>query len=222
VWLKAAGLGIPLITIVTDLVSVHRSWICPSVTHCFVSTTQARQRAIQLGLSPGQVTVAGHPVHPTFARLAQQAPAKAAQRHQLGLRAELPVVLLIGGGEGTGHVPAVAQAVAQRLAESGLAQLVIIAGRNQRLKDKLTAHRWPCPTRICGFVDDMPQWLAATEILITKAGPGTLSEAFILGLPPLIFSHIPGQETANISYVQSHHAGLALSQPPAIAQQVHH
>ena len=61
--------------------------------------------------------------------------------------------------------------------------------------------------RIDGFVDNMPELMSASDLLVTKAGPGTLAEAFIAGLPVIIFGYTPGQETANVDYVLDHHAG---------------
>ena len=54
----------------------------------------------------------------------------------------------------------------------------------------------------------MPQFMQASDVLITKAGPGTISEAFIAGLPIILFSRVPGQEEGNVTYVVDHGAGV--------------
>ena len=54
----------------------------------------------------------------------------------------------------------------------------------------------------------MPQFMQASDVLITKAGPGTISEAFIAGLPIILYSRIPGQEEGNVTYVVEHGAGV--------------
>ena len=53
----------------------------------------------------------------------------------------------------------------------------------------------------------MPELMGASDVLVTKAGPGTLSEAFIAGLPVIISGFIPGQEEGNLHYVLEHKAG---------------
>lgn len=86
--------------------------------------------------------------------------------------------------------------------------LVIIAGRNQALQKRLEAHRWRIPVRIYGFVRQMPEFMRAADVLVTKAGPGTICEAFIAGLPIILYSRMPGQEDGNVTYVVEHGAGV--------------
>ncbi len=70
------------------------------------------------------------------------------------------------------------------------ASLVVIAGRNQALRERLEAHNWPIPTFIYGFVHEMPDFMRAADILVSKAGPGTISEALIAGLPMVLYSRL--------------------------------
>ena len=100
------------------------------------------------------------------------------------------------------------------------AQLLIVSGRNKDLKQRLENTAWEIPTRIYGFVDNMPELMAAADLLITKAGPGTISEAFVAGLPIIISGYIPGQEEGNVTYVQEHSAGVYAETPEKIAQLV--
>jgi 1,2-diacylglycerol 3-beta-galactosyltransferase len=66
----------------------------------------------------------------------------------------------------------------------------------------------------------MPELMAASDILITKAGPGTISEAFIAGIPTILNGYIPGQETGNVTYVTQNRAGAFAESPHSIAQTV--
>ena len=52
-----------------------------------------------------------------------------------------------------------------------------------------------------GFVDNMEEWMAACDIVITKAGPGTIAESLIMGLPILLNGFVPCQEAGNVPYV---------------------
>jgi 1,2-diacylglycerol 3-beta-galactosyltransferase len=96
------------------------------------------------------------------------------------------------------------------------AQLIIVAGRNAALKQQLDATTWEIPTQIYGFATNMPELMRASDALVTKAGPGTLSEAFIAGLPVIISGFIPGQEEGNVHYVLEHRAGAYASDPARI------
>ncbi len=73
------------------------------------------------------------------------------------------------------------------------------------------------PTRIAGYVDDMPLWMAAVDVLVTKAGPGTIAEALACGLPLVLSSFVPGQEMGNVSYVEENGVGVYRSEPNEIA-----
>jgi 1,2-diacylglycerol 3-beta-galactosyltransferase len=212
--LQEARLDCPFVTVVTDLTTFHPAWIEPEVSHCFVSTDIARTQAIVLGLAPYKVTVCGQPVSPRFITPTGD---KQTARQNLGLETACPTILLTGGGEGDNRL----FAIAQRLADCAPhLQLLVVAGRNHHLKARLGALTWPRPPHIYGFVDNMPELMRAADIVITRAGPGTISEALVVGLPVILYGYIPGQEEGNIAYIQEHRAGVYLEQPGEIAQVV--
>ena len=212
--LRKARLNIPFATVVTDLVTIHPMWIYPRVDFCSVPTDTARAFAIKLGMEPVKVAVCGQPVGLKFATMSNDKPGL---RQKLGLDLSRPTVLLIGGGEGFGPLFEIARAIAQTVDQ---AQLLIVTGRNQALRQNLAEVAWEIPTFIYGFVDNMPELMAAADLLITKAGPGTLSEAFVAGLPLIIYGYIPGQEEGNVTYVQEHGAGVYAETPAKIAELV--
>ena len=179
-WLRRTNLNVPFVTVVTDLVSVHPLWICPGVTRCIVPTNAAKTVAVQSGLSSEKIVVCGQPVSLKFATASQN---KQAARQQLNLHPTRKTVLLLGGGEGFGRVFDIARTLAQNVPQ---AQLVVVAGRNHLLKKSLKAVPWEIPTQVHGFVHNMPDFMCAADVLVTKAGPGTISEAFTLGLPLII------------------------------------
>ena len=73
-----------------------------------------------------------------------------------------------------------------------------ICGRNLRLQRRLTrlAARTGGRLTVLGFVDNMSDWLRCADVVIAKAGPGTIAEAACCGVPLLLTSHLPGQERA--------------------------
>jgi len=201
--IKALGKSHPtFVTVVTDLVTTHALWYHRRTDLCLVPTEAAYQRAIRFGLRPEQVRVVGLPVADRFCAPAGN---PSTLRVRFGWPEHRPLILLVGGGEGMGPLEKTARAIAQaRLPAS----LVIVAGRNQGLKARLEALNWPIPTFIYGFVREMPDFMRAADILVTKAGPGTISEALIAGLPMLLYSRLPGQEDGNVSYIVSQGAGV--------------
>lgn len=204
----------PFITVVTDLVSTHAWWYYPDVDLCCVPTEPARRRALRCGLPPEKVRLTGLPVAMKFAR---PLASKADLRQRLGWSMEAPVVLLIGGGEGMGPV----YEIARQVAAAGLnCQLAVVAGRNEALRQRLTSTPWPIPVFAYGFVTDMPELMGAADILVTKAGPSTISEAFTAGLPIILSGAIPGQEEGNVEYVVSEGAGVWAPGPELVRRAV--
>ncbi len=216
--LRQAGLQVPFAVVVTDPITPSLAWFNPEARLCCVPTKEAHQRAIQAGLPPEKVVVTGLPVSFTFNRPPLDAAQRAAQRAKLGLVPELPTVLIVGGGEGIGPIEAIATAVSDKLAQTVPAQCVVICGRNQALKKRLDKRVWPIPTLIQSFVDNMADWMYASDCLISKAGPGTINEAIILGLPIILCDHIPGQEDGNVSYVVDNQVGAYIENPAEIAR----
>jgi len=203
---------IPFVTVVTDMVTVHPIWICPDVDYCIVPTEAARERALRYGMPPDRLEVIGQPVSLKFAADLGD---KHALRRRLNLDLQRPCALIVGGGDGVGPIYEIARAIATTASD---VQLIVVAGRNVALRRRLECTTWEIPTRVCGFVNNMPELMGASDLLITKAGPGTLAEAFIAGLPVVVYGFIPGQEEGNVRYVQEHNAGAFITDPAAVAQ----
>ncbi|CAI5530233.1 unnamed protein product [Closterium sp. Naga37s-1] len=220
--LRSRGLlhRIPFTTVVTDLTTCHPTWFHRLVTVCFCPTKDVAQRALKAGLQPPQIRIHGLPIRPAFAK--PSAP-KDELRRELGMDPDLPAALLIGGGEGMGPVEATARALAANLAPSrggeavAKGQLVVICGRNKKLLANLQAVKWPLPVVLKGFVTNMPDVMAACDCIITKAGPGTIAESMIRGLPMVLNDFIAGQEAGNVPYVVDNGTGLFEENPKEIA-----
>ena len=88
-------------------------------------------------------------------------------------------------------------------------QLLIVTGRNTRLYAHLQRIRASLrvPAKIFGFVHNMPEMMRASDVIITKAGPGTICEALACGLPIVLSAYVPGQEEGNVTFVTENHVG---------------
>jgi 1,2-diacylglycerol 3-beta-galactosyltransferase len=213
--LRELGNPAPFITVVTDPVTPPVAWFCPDVDLTVVATEPARQTAIQCDVPAEHIRILGLPVRKAFSTIWGRPKPNA--RTQLGLEADRPLALLTGGGAGIGKLMPLARGIARRLAAATYpAQMAIIAGRNQLLRKQLQAEPWPVPVKVLGFVEDMPNWLTAADLLVSKAGPGTLAEATCAGLPVIITGHIPGQEDGNVTWLEQHGAGIYAREPERV------
>lgn len=202
----------PFITVVTDMVTTHALWYDKRADLIFVPTRLARQRALEYGMSPEKVIVAGQPISQRYAQPEKDKPTL---RRKLGWPEDKFTVLMVGGGEGMGPLAETARAVDA----SGLdVTQVIVAGRNAELKAYLETLTWENPTFIYGFTTEMPDFMRASDVIITKAGPGTIAEALAAGLPIILYARLPGQEDGNVYYVQERGVGVWAPEPPQVVR----
>lgn len=192
----------PFITVVTDMVTTHAFWFDRRADLVVVPTEQAKAEGIRYGIPAGNLRVVGLPVADRFLT---PLPDRDGWRRERGWRTDLPVILVVGGGDGLGGVKRIAKALNSADFE---ATVVVICGRNEELRRDLEAVDWRLPTHIYGFTREMPDFMRASDIMVTKAGPGSISEAFICELPLLLYSRLPGQEDGNVDYVVENGAGV--------------
>uniref|UniRef100_A0A6N2N0F8 monogalactosyldiacylglycerol synthase n=1 Tax=Salix viminalis TaxID=40686 RepID=A0A6N2N0F8_SALVM len=207
------------VTVITDLNSCHPTWFHPGVNRCYCPSKEVAKRAALDGLEDSQIRVFGLPIRPSFALAVLS---KDELREELELDPDLPAVLLMGGGEGMGPVKKTALALGESLYDKELGkplgQLIIICGRNKVLKSTLESHEWAIPVKVRGFETQMEKWMGACDCIITKAGPGTIAEALIRGLPIILNDYIPGQEKGNVPYVVDNGAGVFTRSPKETAR----
>ncbi|MBV8724567.1 MAG: glycosyltransferase [Candidatus Eremiobacteraeota bacterium] len=195
---------VPIVTVITDLGKVHESWLVPDADAVVVPAREVYQRALSRGVPPRRLHLLGHPIHPKFDDVTGS---KSELRRQLGLPPNAHVVMLMAGGEGGGKLLSTTLALAK--ADLGIA-LVVVCGRNEPLEQKLKdiAPSLPTPMVVLGFTDKIPEYFRAADLLVTKAGPGTLAEANAAHLPVVVYDYVPGQERGNVDFVR--HNGLGI------------
>ena len=212
--LDAVSPGTPFVTVVTDLATAHATWFHRGVDLLLAPTEAVAARARRLGVAPERIAVTGLPISPVFS---ERLGSKPALREALGIAPEVDTVLLVGGGEGMGHLFEIVEAVsATRLP----LQLVVVAGRNEALRQRIADASWQVPVIPLGFVRNMPTLMQAADLLVSKAGPGTIMEAVASHLPMILFDYLPGQEEGNVRFVVDHSLGALCTRPAAIAAEL--
>ncbi|XP_078171473.1 putative monogalactosyldiacylglycerol synthase 2, chloroplastic isoform X2 [Carex rostrata] len=212
---------VPFVTVITDLNTCHPTWFHQSVTRCYCPSREVAKKALIEGLKPSQIRVFGLPIRPSFCRAVLN---KDELRNELGMDPLLPAVLLMGGGEGMGPVEDTAMALGEALYDKrcrkAIGQIVVICGRNQTLRSTLqsASAEWKVPAKIRGFETQIERWMGACDCIVTKAGPGTIAEALIRGLPIILNDFLPGQEVGNVPYVVENGAGVFSKDPNEAAR----
>jgi len=199
---RKGGCAIPLAAVVTDF-SFHDMWCFHEVDEYFVATKELRQALAGRGMPNCRVHVTGIPVRSGFGLTGDAT----VSRQKWGLSADKPIVLLMGGGLGLG---AIEEAVLSVDELKQPVQAVVVAGKNVSLFDSLqnVAGQMQQSVKVFGFVDNIPELMAVADILITKPGGLTVSEAMAVGVPMVFYRPLPGQEEANSRYMTSR--GIAI------------
>jgi 1,2-diacylglycerol 3-beta-galactosyltransferase len=209
--LKALGNNRPpSITVVTDMVTTHALWFDQRADVICVPTEIARKRAIEYSMPPEKVIVVGQPI---AAKYCAPPGDKIALRRALGWPEDKFTVVAVGGGDGMGPLAQTARAIG----ESGLdVSMVVVAGRNERLKKSLQGINWNIPAFIYGFTRDLPDFMRAADVLVTKAGPGTIAESLAAHLPLILYARLPGQEDGNVTFVRQTGTGVWAPTPQRV------
>jgi processive 1,2-diacylglycerol beta-glucosyltransferase len=185
-------------SVITDF-EAHALWMEPSVKLYCVAAGETKGRLVARGVAADSVVVTGIPVAAKFS----QAPDRRAVRKQLGLRDDAPVLLVLGGGFGMGPVAEILGEL-DKLAQP--VQSVVVVGRNEKLRRELAARAHKHPAHVLGFATNMHELMAVADLIITKPGGLTTSEALAMGRPLFILNPIPGQEAANSDFLLGHGA----------------
>jgi glycosyl transferase family 28 len=216
--------GVPLVTILTDLADYPpHFWMEPATeggaVYVICGTDKAVEQALALGHAPSRVfRVSGMILNPAFYEIAPlKAQERAAARTRLGFQPELPVGLVLFGGQGAQEMLDIARSLPGR-------QLLLICGHNARLAESLKryAPHHGAPLFIEGFTREVPRYMQLADYFIGKPGPGSISEAVAMRLPVIVERNawtLP-QERYNTEWVHEQGVGLVLPNFRAIASAV--
>jgi 1,2-diacylglycerol 3-beta-galactosyltransferase len=206
---------VPLITVVTDLVTVHRIWFMPHVELCLVPTIEVKKLALSSGMAASKLHITGIPVSPAYAVNKRS---KADIRKELGWDLELPTFLAVGSRRADRLIDAL-----NVLNHFGKPlQVVALAGKDEELHAKLKSMDWHIPAHISGLANNMSDLMLASDAIICKAGGLIVTESLACGLPMLLIDVIPGQEEGNRDYVVQNGAGVLAETPLQMLETVSH
>ena len=168
-----------------ELMDFNRAWVQPEVDLYLATHPDLAAQLVSAGAPAWKVETTGQPIHPAFASL----PARAQVREKLGVKADAILILLSLGSQGFGMPERILEEILK--VRMGL-EVVLLAGRNRRVEKRLRRHCERLPqVRVLGWIDNVHEWMVASDLMISKPGGGTLNEGFACGLPTLAFNPLP-------------------------------
>lgn len=199
----------PMVTILTDLADCPpHFWMERQDQFVICGTPRAAQQAWSMGYAADRILrTSGMIVRPEFYRRSDICRGQA--RIRLGLDPELPTGIVMFGGFGSRRMLTIARRLAQSKPK---AQLIFLCGHNQRLREQLAAMRLPFPYHVEGFTREIPYFMQLADFFIGKPGPGSISEALVMGLPVILERNARTmvQERYNTSWVEQHQFGVVV------------
>ena len=189
----------PLAAVLTDY-SLHDIWLYKNVDLYFVATEEMKQKLKEKGYGR-EVYAFGIPVLPRENILKSEA------RESLGINSALKVILIMGGGLGLGGIEK-SLAELENLKEK--VAVIVVTGQNSTLFDRVKsrAENSKHEMKIFSYTKDIYTLMAASDLIITKPGALTMTEAFSFSLPMLLHEPIPGPETKNAIYAEERGAAI--------------
>ena len=198
--LKGKGfIDAKLLVVMTDY-APHKTWIAEHVDGYIVANDDMVIPMVQdFGVEPEKIHPFGIPILETFFHPQP----KDSLRREMGLAPDKPTILLMAGSFG---VKTIVQIYRDIIRVPMDFQMIVITGKNQRLYQtlKTTVMLSPKKTKLILFTQKVEQYMQASDLIITKPGGLTVTEALASNLPLLVFDSIPGQEEDNADFLELH------------------
>ncbi len=203
----------PIVNVITDY-EAEPIWVKPEISAYAVATESVKKQLVNWGANAEKIEVCGIPLNESFARKHDANET----RKQFNLDAR-PIVLLMGGGMG----PTRMAEVAARLLQIGKdLQIVALPAKDEKAQAALGKLQ-NSPTvslHIVGWTNAVAELMQTAQILATKPGGVTLSEAAACALPLVLFDRIPGPEDANTTRFVEAGAAISTENPQETADEI--
>lgn len=226
---KSNKINIPLICVMTDY-APHLTWISSKVDAYVVSNDHMISSMKNMGVNPSAIYPFGIPVRKEFFIRRD----KNLLLKELGLSSDLPIILVMSGSDGLTNIEKI-YATLQSLTAN--CQIVVITGKNLKLYERMKSlvnesknkkygeistffkmknkdHKsggYIKSTKLIYFTSEVSKYMQVADLLITKPGGLTISEALACDLPMILFDAIPGQEVENAKFLLKRNMAMKLT-----------
>ncbi|MBN1353054.1 MAG: glycosyltransferase [Candidatus Omnitrophica bacterium] len=207
-YLKKKGvLKTRLVSVITDY-KAHRFWLSDYVDDYIAGADYTKEDLIRRGVPAQKILTFGIPCAGRFSTSHDADRIKS----QIGLLKDKNTIFVLGGGFGIGPIRSIAYHM-DRLKEDF--QCIVVCGYNTKLYNEISkmaqssAHTF----KVYGFVDNVDELMAVSDLLISKPGGITVTEALASALPMIVINPIPGQEMRNYKFLERYNAALKAKSP---------
>lgn len=207
---KTYNSNIPLVAVLTDY-APHSYWIYDIVDYYITPSDEVSARLTKKGVPPDKIKCLGIPFDPKF----NEVVSRNELTRKLYLKQNLPIILIMGGGQGLGPIKTIVRSL-ERVKKDF--QEIIVAGTNKKLYKSLKTKikKYKKSILLLGYVDNISELMAISDVIITKPGGVTTSEALAKKIPIIIVKPIPGQEVSNTVYLTEKGAAIKVDKPKDI------
>ena len=197
-----------------ELMDFNRGWIRPEVDLYLTTHVDLAAELVAEGAPAPKVVTTGQPIDPLFASL----PDRRTARTKLGIKQDVAQILILLGGNGNGRPENILAEVAKVKHPH---EITLVTGRNPRLYKRLSERTKDLPhVRLLGWVDNIQEWMTASDLMVSKPGGGTLNEGFACGLPMLAFDPLPGNEERICRWIKKWGAGTWIERAEDLAPKI--
>lgn len=197
---KTFNLNLPLVGILTDY-APHSYWVYDNVDAYIVPSDETGQKLVRDGVLEERIRLLGIPIDPKYVAR----PDKDSMKQKLNLDPRLPVILIMGGGQGLGPIKKILLAMDRLKADF---QALVVAGTNKKLFRWIEKRRFKKKVFPFGYIDFIENLMDISTLIVTKPGGVTTAEALAKNLPMIIINPLPGQEMMNTKFLLN--KGVAL------------
>ncbi|MBW4835821.1 MAG: diglucosyl diacylglycerol synthase [Staphylococcaceae bacterium] len=201
------NINIPIATVMTDY-RMHKNWITPDSQRYYVATEDTKDDFVEAGVPASHIKVTGIPIADKF----EDSIDKEAWLSKHHLDPNKPTILMSAGAFGVSK--GFDYMINETLEKSPHSQIVMICGRSKELKRSLKAKFKHNPNvLILGYTNYMNEWMASSQLMITKPGGITISEGLTRCIPMIFLNPAPGQELENAHYFEDKGFGKIADTP---------
>lgn len=185
-----------LFTVITDF-GVHPFWICKGTDIYIVASDYTKEQLVLKGITRERIKVLGIPINTKFLKRYE----RNILLKSFGIEQNKFTVLIVTGSFGIGPIEKIVDLLYRDV------QILVVCANNKRLYQTLKNKNYPL-VKIFGFINNLQELMAVSDVIITKPGGLTVSEVLAMELVPIFISAIPGQETENIKVLEKYGVGV--------------